>query len=80
MGQIYMDHDKDFAAAKREYERAREINDKAARLWHHYGMWYGQLGYIEEALAALRRARELEPMTLLYGGNYAIAALRGTAL
>jgi len=70
MGQIYMDHDKDFAAAKREYERAREINDKAARLWHHYGMWYGQMGQIEEALTALRRARELEPMTLLYGGNY----------
>ncbi len=77
MGQIYMDHDKDFAAAKREYERAREINDKAARLWHHYGMWYGQMGQIDEALTALRRARELEPMTLLYGGNYATAALRG---
>jgi DNA-binding winged helix-turn-helix (wHTH) protein/Tfp pilus assembly protein PilF len=72
MGQIYMDHDKDFAAAKREYELARAINDKAARLWHHYGMWYGQMGDIDEALRALRRARELEPMTLLYGGNYAM--------
>jgi DNA-binding winged helix-turn-helix (wHTH) protein/Tfp pilus assembly protein PilF len=70
MGQIYMDHDKDFVAAQREYERARAINDKAARLWHHYGMWYGQMGQIDEALTALRRARELEPMTLLYAGNY----------
>lgn len=77
MGQIYMDHDKDFAAAKREYERAREINDKAARLWHHYGMWYGQMGHIDEALTALRRARELEPMTLLYGGNYGLLLYEG---
>jgi DNA-binding winged helix-turn-helix (wHTH) protein/tetratricopeptide (TPR) repeat protein len=70
LGQIYMDHDKDFAAAKREYDRALAINDKAARLYHHYGMLEGHLGHIEQALAYLRRARELEPMTLLYAGNY----------
>src|SRR5262245_8267328 len=72
LGEIYMDHDKNFPAAKQEYERARLINDKAARLWHHYGMWHGHLGHVDEALAALRRARELEPMTLLYGANYAL--------
>jgi DNA-binding winged helix-turn-helix (wHTH) protein/tetratricopeptide (TPR) repeat protein len=70
LGQIYMDHDKDFAAAKREYDRALAINDKAARLYHHYGMLEGHLGHIEQALAYLRRARELEPMTLLYASNY----------
>jgi DNA-binding winged helix-turn-helix (wHTH) protein/tetratricopeptide (TPR) repeat protein len=70
LGQIYMDHDKDFVAARREYDRALAINDKSARLYHHYGMLEGHLGHIEQALAYLRRARELEPMTLLYGGNY----------
>jgi DNA-binding winged helix-turn-helix (wHTH) protein/tetratricopeptide (TPR) repeat protein len=70
LGQIYMDHDKDFSAARREYDRALAINDKAARLYHHYGMLEGHLGHIEQALTYLRRARELEPMTLLYAGNY----------
>jgi DNA-binding winged helix-turn-helix (wHTH) protein/tetratricopeptide (TPR) repeat protein len=72
LGQIYMDHDKDFAAAKREYDRALAINDKSARLYHHYGMLQGHLGQIDAALTSLRRARELEPMTLLYAGNYAM--------
>jgi DNA-binding winged helix-turn-helix (wHTH) protein/Tfp pilus assembly protein PilF len=70
MGQIYMDHDKNFVAAQEEFERALAINDKAGRLYHHYGMWLGHLGRVEEALASLRRAREIEPMTLLYAGNY----------
>ncbi len=70
LGQIYMDHDKDFAAARREYDRALAINDKAARLYHHYGMLEGHLGHMDQALTYLRRARELEPMTLLYAGNY----------
>jgi DNA-binding winged helix-turn-helix (wHTH) protein/Tfp pilus assembly protein PilF len=72
LGQILMDHYKDFAGAQHEFERARSINENAGRLWHHYGMWYGHQGRVEEALAALRRARELEPMTLLYGANYAM--------
>lgn len=72
LGQIYMDQDKDFAAARREYDRALAINDKAARLYHHYGMLEGHLGHLEQALTYLRRARELEPMTLLYAGNYGL--------
>jgi len=70
LGQIYMDHDKNFAAARHEYDLALAINDKAARLYHHYGMLEGHLGQVEQALTSLRRARELEPMTLLYAGNY----------
>jgi DNA-binding winged helix-turn-helix (wHTH) protein/Tfp pilus assembly protein PilF len=70
LGEILTDHDKDFAAAKKQFERAASLNDKSGRLWHHYGMWYGHTGQLPEALAALRRARELEPMTLLYGANY----------
>jgi len=70
LGEILMDHYKDFTGAQREYERAKAIDDKSGRLWHHYGMWFGHQGRIEEALTALRRARELEPMTLLYAANY----------
>jgi len=72
LASILMDHFKDFAGAKREFDRALAINDQVARLWHHYGMWQGQLGHMQEAIESLRRARELEPMTLLYGANYAM--------
>jgi tetratricopeptide (TPR) repeat protein len=72
LGQIYMDWDKDFAAAKRELDVSRALNPKSARYWHFLGMWLGQQGQVEEALDAVRRARELEPMTPLYSGNYAV--------
>ena len=49
LGQILMDHYKDFAGAQREFERARAINENAGRLWHHYGMWYGHQGRVEAA-------------------------------
>ncbi|HUQ12029.1 MAG TPA: winged helix-turn-helix domain-containing protein, partial [Steroidobacteraceae bacterium] len=72
LGQIHMDHDKDFAGAQREYERAMRLDSKSARLWHHYSMLQGQLGRIDDAFTSIRRARELEPMTLLYAGNHGL--------
>jgi DNA-binding winged helix-turn-helix (wHTH) protein/tetratricopeptide (TPR) repeat protein len=72
LSQIYMDHDRDFAAADRELERAFALNDRSARLWHRKAMWHAQLGHVQDSLAALRRARELEPMTLLFAGHYAL--------
>lgn len=72
LGQIYLDHDRNYAAADRAFKRALELNGRAARLWHHIAMWHGHLGQVDEALAALRRARELEPMTLLWHGHYGL--------
>ncbi len=72
LGQIYLDHYRDFAAADREFKRALQINDRSARLWHHIAMWHAHQGQVDEALVAIRRARELEPMTLLFSSNYAM--------
>jgi DNA-binding winged helix-turn-helix (wHTH) protein/Tfp pilus assembly protein PilF len=72
LAQIHVDHDKDFAAAKRTFDQAFALTDKSARLWHNFAMWHAHQGNVEESLAALRRARELEPTTLLYAGNYAL--------
>ena len=70
LAQIAMDFDKDFVAAKRELDRAMQLNDKSPRLWHNLAMWHGHLGHLDEALAAIRTARQIEPMRLLYVGNY----------
>ncbi len=72
MGLIHLDHEKDFAGAEREFRRALELDVHSARAWHHLGMARAELGHVEEALTALRRARELEPMTLLFSSNYAM--------
>jgi DNA-binding winged helix-turn-helix (wHTH) protein/tetratricopeptide (TPR) repeat protein len=70
--QILMDHDKDFAGAKRELDRAMQLDDHESLVWHHLAMWYGQVGQVEEAFAAIRRARELEPTRPIYTANYSL--------
>jgi DNA-binding winged helix-turn-helix (wHTH) protein/tetratricopeptide (TPR) repeat protein len=72
MGQILMDHDKDFAGAKRQLDRAMQLDDHESLVWHHLAMWYGQLGRVEEAFTAIRRARELEPTRPIYTANYSL--------
>jgi DNA-binding winged helix-turn-helix (wHTH) protein/Flp pilus assembly protein TadD len=72
LSQILMDHDKDFAGAKRELDRAMQLNDHESLVWHHLAMWHGQMGHVEDAFAAIRRARELEPTRPIYTANYSL--------
>ena len=69
---IHMDFDKDFAAATRDLEKARQLGLNTASFWHYSAMWHAQQGRVEEGLADMRRARALEPMTLLLSSNYAL--------
>jgi DNA-binding winged helix-turn-helix (wHTH) protein/tetratricopeptide (TPR) repeat protein len=69
---IHMDFDKDFAAATRDLEQARQLGLNTASFWHYSAMWHAQQGRVEEGLADMRRARALEPMTLLLSSNYAL--------
>lgn len=71
LGVIYLNHDRNFTAAKKELDRAIELDDQSSRAWHTLAIWHAALGQVDEALAALRRARELEPMVLQYSGNHA---------
>jgi DNA-binding winged helix-turn-helix (wHTH) protein/tetratricopeptide (TPR) repeat protein len=72
LAQILMDHDKDFAGAKRELDRAMQLDDHESLVWHHLAMWHGQLGHVEEAFQAIRRARELEPTRPIFAANYSL--------
>jgi DNA-binding winged helix-turn-helix (wHTH) protein/tetratricopeptide (TPR) repeat protein len=69
---IHMDFDKDFAAATRDLEKARQLGIDTASFWHYSAMWHAQQGRVEEGLADMRRARAMEPMTLLLSSNYAL--------
>ena len=69
---IHMDFDKDFAAATRDLEKARQLGLDTASFWHYSAMWHAQQVRVEEGLADMRRARAMEPMTLLLSSNYAL--------
>ena len=71
MVHVLMDHEKDFPAATAALARARALGQGSAQFWHYSAMWNGQLGRVEAALADMRRARGLEPMTLLFSANHA---------
>jgi tetratricopeptide (TPR) repeat protein len=72
MTHVLMDHEKNFPAATVSLERARATGQLNGRFWFYSAMWNGQLGRVDAALADMRRARELEPMTLLFTANYAL--------
>jgi DNA-binding winged helix-turn-helix (wHTH) protein/Flp pilus assembly protein TadD len=69
---VHMDFDKDFAAATRDLEKAMRLGSPSASLWHYSAMWNAQQGRVEAGLADMRRARAMEPMTLLLSSNYAL--------
>jgi DNA-binding winged helix-turn-helix (wHTH) protein/tetratricopeptide (TPR) repeat protein len=69
---LHMDFDKDFAAAASDLEKAKRLGKPSASLWHYSAMWNAQQGRVDAGLADMRRARELEPMTLLLSSNYAL--------
>jgi DNA-binding winged helix-turn-helix (wHTH) protein/tetratricopeptide (TPR) repeat protein len=72
LAHIYLMFDRDFARAEAEIELARTLEPNHARTWHTLAMLRAFQGRLPEALDAIRRARELEPMTLLYNSNYGL--------
>jgi len=71
LGTILVHYDFDYAGAERELLAARAADDRYSRTWHTYGLLRGYQGRPDEALKYIGRARELEPMTLLYSYSYA---------
>jgi tetratricopeptide (TPR) repeat protein len=68
---IKLHFDFDYAAAEKELLAARAADERYARMWHTYGLLRGYQGRTDEAQQYFGRARELEPMTLLYSASYA---------
>ena len=63
VGLIRFTWDFDWAGAERELKRGIELSPGSADLYDHLGWMYGALGRQNEALDAVRRARELDPIT-----------------
>jgi DNA-binding winged helix-turn-helix (wHTH) protein/Flp pilus assembly protein TadD len=72
LAQILLDYDKDFAAARREIDRALQLNAQYSLALHHLAMWNGQQGHLDAAFASIRQARELEPTRPVFTMNYGL--------
>ena len=71
LGYTAMAYDWDWAAAARELQRAVELNPNSAQAHLHYSWYLGLQGRFEEARAAINRARELDPLSLIISANMA---------
>jgi TolB-like protein/DNA-binding winged helix-turn-helix (wHTH) protein/Tfp pilus assembly protein PilF len=56
--------DLDFPAAEREFTRAIALDSNSGEAYHGYGMYLAAMGRSDSSIAAIRRARELDPLSL----------------
>lgn len=73
MGHIYF-HQENWNAAEREHQRAIELNPSYAAAYHWYANLLNATGRPAEALQALERAHQLDPLSVTIRG------MRGAAL
>jgi DNA-binding winged helix-turn-helix (wHTH) protein/tetratricopeptide (TPR) repeat protein len=59
--------DWDWAGAEAEFRRAIQLNPGYASAHHFYGLYLSAMGRSAEAIASLRMAQELDPLSLIIG-------------
>ena len=63
---IFMEYEWDLLRAERTFRAALELNPRQAFVHHLYGKCLACLGRFDEAIAELRRAEELDPISLTF--------------
>ena len=69
LGIIHWRYDWDWAGAEREFRNALALSPSAAEAEHWYALFLATRGRQEEAIAAMRRAATLDPLSLLISAN-----------
>jgi TolB-like protein/DNA-binding winged helix-turn-helix (wHTH) protein len=64
LGLIAMNYEWDWLKAEREYKLALRLNPNDSIAHHWYGEYLGAQGRFDEGLAELKRAQELDPLSL----------------
>jgi serine/threonine-protein kinase len=64
LGSVNLFYDWDWSSAERELKRAIEINRSYADAHQMYGYYLSSVGRLDEALDEMRRAQELDPVSL----------------
>jgi TolB-like protein/DNA-binding winged helix-turn-helix (wHTH) protein/Tfp pilus assembly protein PilF len=66
---VKMNYEWDWAAAEQLCRRAIELNPNSGEAHHVYASYLAAVGRVQEAVAEARRAREVEPLSGVYGAN-----------
>jgi serine/threonine protein kinase/Flp pilus assembly protein TadD len=69
LGFITLLYDWDWARAEREFKRAIKLNPQYGNAHHWYSVSLVALGRMDEAIAELKRALELEPLSLIFNAT-----------
>jgi len=65
-------YDWDWAGAEREFQRSLALNPNDATMRHRYSRYLSSLGRMDEALAEMQKARELDPLSLIIKANVGV--------
>jgi serine/threonine-protein kinase len=64
LGAVYFFYDWDWPGAEREFKRAIQLNPNYATTYQHYCQYLVGMGRFDQALAVVKRAQELEPLSV----------------
>ena len=65
-------YDWNWADAGKEFQRALALNPNDATVHHRYSRYLSSLGRVDEALREIKRAQELDPLSLLIKANVGV--------
>ncbi len=71
LAQVLAQYEWNWAEAEKQYLRAIELNPSYAQAHQYHGIWLLEQGRADEAIAAMKRAQELDPLTPLIEANLA---------
>ena len=69
--------DWNWAEAERGYQRAIALNPNFATARHWHGFFLGILGWVDEAIAEIRRAQELDPLSIIIRTHLGLMLYQG---
>jgi TolB-like protein/DNA-binding winged helix-turn-helix (wHTH) protein/Flp pilus assembly protein TadD len=72
LGVIAQDYDWDWPTVEREYRRAIELNPNYPTAHQWYAESLALQGRFDEAFVEIERARQLDPLSLIIGSDYAV--------
>lgn len=72
LGQVLVQGERSYRDGEREYLAALRLDPDDATAWFRLAIVRAYMGRLDEAIEALGRARELEPVTLNHGANLAM--------
>jgi serine/threonine-protein kinase len=73
LARIKSDYEWKFAEAEAEWQRSIALNPNYATAHQWYGEYLGRMGRYDEGLAELKRAQELDPLSLIINGVLGVA-------